>query len=75
MTNNSIFTRVLALMLCLIMLVGTLTACLNQVDHENHVGTTTNGDVVTTNPTTKPTTTPTTPTTGVWLRTIPLRIP
>ena len=65
MTNNSIFTRVLALMLCLIMLVGTLTACLNQVDHENHVGTTTNGGVVTTDPTTKPTTTTTTtPTTG-----------
>ena len=64
MTNNSIFTRVLALMLCLIMLVGTLTACLNQVEPENHVGTT-NGGVVTTNPTTKPTTTTTTtPTTG-----------
>ena len=64
MTNNSIFTRVLALMLCLIMLVGTLTACLNQVEPENHVGTT-NGGVVTTNPTTNPTTTtPTTPTTG-----------
>ena len=65
MTNNSIFTRVLALMLCLIMLVGTLTACFNEVDPENNVGTTTNGGVVTTNPTTKPTTTtPTTPTTG-----------
>ena len=64
MTNNSIFTRVLALMLCLIMLVGTLTACLNQVEPENHVGTT-NGGVVTTEPTTKPTTTTTTtPTTG-----------
>ena len=62
MTNNSIFTRVLALMLCLIMLVGTLTACFNEVDPENNVGTTTNGGVVTTNPTTKPTTT--TPTTG-----------
>ena len=65
MTNNSIFTRVLALMLCLIMLVGTLTACFNEVDLENNVGTTTNGGVVTTNPTTKPTTTTTTtPTTG-----------
>ena len=65
MTNNSIFTRVLALMLCLIMLVGGLTACFNEVDPENNVGTTTNGGVVTTNPTTKPTTTTTTtPTTG-----------
>ena len=65
MTNNSIFTRVLALMLCLIMLVGGLTACFNEVDPENNIGTTTNGGVVTTNPTTKPTTTTTTtPTTG-----------
>ncbi len=55
MTNNSIFTRVLALMICLVMLVGTLTACFNEVDGENHTGTTTNGEV-----TTKPTTTTTT---------------
>ena len=58
MTNNSIFTRVLALMICLVMLVGTLTACFNEVDGENHTGTTTNGEV-----TTKPTTTTTTTTT------------
>ena len=67
MTNNSIFTRVLALMICFIMLVGGLTACFGEVDHENVVGTTTtNGEVVTTKPTTTPTTTTTTttPTTG-----------
>ena len=58
MTNNSIFTRVLALMICLVMLVGTLTACFNEVDGENHTGTTTSGEV-----TTKPTTTTTTTTT------------
>ena len=58
MTNNSIFTRVLALMICFVMLVGTLTACFNEVDGENHTGTTTNGEV-----TTKPTTTTTTTTT------------
>ncbi|MBR2381448.1 MAG: starch-binding protein [Clostridia bacterium] len=63
MTNNSIFTRVLALMICLVMLVGGLTACFSEVDPENQVGTTTttNGGVATT---TKPTTTtPTTTTT------------
>ncbi|MBO5715308.1 MAG: hypothetical protein J6S23_02805, partial [Clostridia bacterium] len=63
MTNNSIFTRVLALMICFIMLVGTLTACFQETDHNHNVGTTTSGDS-TTKPstTTKPTTT--TPTTG-----------
>ena len=59
MTNNSIFTRVLALMICLVMLVGTLTACFQETDHNHNVGTTTNGEV-----TTKPTTTTTTTTTG-----------
>ena len=38
MTNNSIFTRVLALMICLVMLAGSLTACLQGVDFENQVG-------------------------------------
>ena len=55
MTNNSIFTRVLALMICFIMLVGSLTACFQETDHNHNVGTTTNGEV-----TTKPTTTTTT---------------
>ena len=55
MTNNSIFTRVLALMICLVMLVGTLTACFQETDHNHNVGTTTNGE-----DTTKPTTTTTT---------------
>ncbi|MBR2380898.1 MAG: hypothetical protein IKA84_00190 [Clostridia bacterium] len=58
MTNNSIFTRVLALMICLVMLVGGLTACFQETDHNHNVGTTTNGEV-----TTKPTTTTTTTTT------------
>ena len=61
MTNNSIFTRVLALMICFVMLAGSLTACFQETEHNHNVGTTTNGEV-TTKPTTKPTTT--TPTTG-----------
>ena len=66
-TNNSIFTRVLALMICFIMLVGGLTACFQETDPENNVSTTTTNGGVTTLPTTQPTiTTPTTtqPTTG-----------
>ena len=62
MTNNSIFTKVLALMICFVMLVGTLTACFQETEHNHNVGTTTTTvGGVTTLPTTKPTTT--TPTT------------
>ena len=37
-TNNSIFTRVLALILCLMMIVGTLSACLLDTDINSGVG-------------------------------------
>ena len=61
-TNNSIFTRVLALVLCLIMVVGTLSACFNDVDINNGLDTETNTDTSTNTSTN--TTTTTTNTTG-----------
>ena len=57
-TNNSIFTRVLALLLCLIMFAGVMTACFRDTEINEGVGSTTSGDN-----TTKPSTT-TKPTTG-----------
>ena len=57
-TNNSIFTRVLALLLCLILFAGVMTACFRDTEINEGVGSTTSGDN-----TTKPSTT-TKPTTG-----------
>ena len=38
MTNNSIFTRVLALIVCFVMVIGTFTACFNGTDVNDGVG-------------------------------------
>ena len=37
MTNNSIFTRVLAIMLCVIMLASTMTSCFGNTENDNGV--------------------------------------
>ncbi len=71
MTNNSLFTKVLVLVLCLMMAVGVLASCFSMPELNNGIGTTTVGGATTTTTTggttTKPessTTTTTTTTTG-----------
>ena len=55
MTNNSIFTRVLALVLCFIMVAGMMTSCFQEAEPNQGVSTTTpEGSVTTTQGTTKP---------------------
>ena len=64
MTNNSIFTRVLALVLCFIMVAGMMTSCFQEAEPNQGVSTETpSGSVTTPSGTTKPDT-DTTTTTG-----------
>ena len=64
MTNNSIFTRVLALVLCFIMVAGMMTSCFQEAESNQGVSTETpSGSVTTPSGTTKPDT-DTTTTTG-----------